>query len=149
MLFPVPIPPVRPIVSITAQRPRLAVILARPTVAVNQPEGSRVPVLAVIASGEWQSRRRSNGGLPTWVQPQRDCHVAALLAMTGGGGHRAVPGASWKRVAYQSRGGDYSSILISPYRSRKRVCKSSNLSRYERVWMWSVVIMTASSRLSA
>ena len=36
----------------------------------------------VIASAAWQSRRRSNGDLPTCVQPQRDCHVATLLAMT-------------------------------------------------------------------
>ena len=34
--------------------------------------------------GGWQSRRRSNGGLPTCIQPQQDCHVAALLAMTAG-----------------------------------------------------------------
>ena len=45
--------------------------------------------LFVIASVAWQSRRRSNGGLPTCVQPHRDCHVPrrarderALLAMT-------------------------------------------------------------------
>ena len=30
----------------------------------------------------WQSRRRSNDGSPARAQPQRDCHVAALLAMT-------------------------------------------------------------------
>ena len=36
----------------------------------------------VIASVAWQSRRRSNGGSPTCVQPHRDCHVATLLAMT-------------------------------------------------------------------
>ena len=29
----------------------------------------------VIASVAWQSRRRSNGGSPTCVQPRRDCHV--------------------------------------------------------------------------
>ena len=36
----------------------------------------------VIASAAWQSRRRSNDGSPARAQPQRDCHVAALLAMT-------------------------------------------------------------------
>ena len=36
----------------------------------------------VIASAAWQSRRRSNNGSPARAQPQRDCHVAALLAMT-------------------------------------------------------------------
>ena len=39
------------------------------------------PVIARSAA-TWQSRRRSNGGLPTCVQPQRDCHAA--LAMTVG-----------------------------------------------------------------
>ena len=36
----------------------------------------------VIASAAWQSRRRSNDGSPARAQPQRDCHFAALLAMT-------------------------------------------------------------------
>ena len=36
----------------------------------------------VIASVARQSRRRSNGGSPTRVQPHRGCHVAMLLAMT-------------------------------------------------------------------
>ena len=40
----------------------------------------------VNASVAWQSRRRSNGGLSTCVQPYRDCHVATLLAMTDQGG---------------------------------------------------------------
>ena len=37
------------------------------------------PLQSVIATPYlirgWQSRRRSNGGLPACVQPQRDCHV--------------------------------------------------------------------------
>ena len=40
------------------------------------------PTHFVIASVAWQSRRRSNGGSPTCVQPHGDCHVAMLLAMT-------------------------------------------------------------------
>ena len=46
----------------------------------------------VIASVARQSRRHSNGGSPTRVQPHRDCHVAMLLAMTDQGGTRDVPG---------------------------------------------------------
>ena len=38
----------------------------------------------VIASVARQSRRRSNDGSLACAQPQRDCHVAALLAMTVG-----------------------------------------------------------------
>ena len=46
-------------------------------------EATKVQGLSVvIASAAWQSRRRSNDGSPARVQPQRDCHVAALLAMT-------------------------------------------------------------------
>ena len=41
------------------------------------------PVIARSVA-TWQSRRRSNGGLPTCVQPQRGCHAA--LAMTVGVG---------------------------------------------------------------
>ena len=36
----------------------------------------------VIVSVAWPSRRRSNGGPSTGVQPHRDCHVAMLLVMT-------------------------------------------------------------------
>ena len=48
---------------------------------------SRVPTLSLrprTRCGGWQSRRRSNNGAPACVQPQRDCHVAVLLAMTAG-----------------------------------------------------------------
>ena len=46
----------------------------------------------VIASVARQSRRHSNGGWPTCVQPHRGCHVAMLLAMTDQRGTRGVPG---------------------------------------------------------
>ena len=109
----------------------------------------------VIASVAWQSRRRSNGGSPTCVQPHRDCHVATLLAMTEwvrmsrmsgaseGAGPSTGSGRAWKASLVRNpKGpeGQYRVFRLPPnviasaaWQSRSRIdqrCRQLTLDRY-------------------